>query len=174
MTLELKAARRHPQQEHPASDESPSFIEQRRETRYATNDPVEISVLEAGSSVRLGGTVLDVSRSGLRIETAIPISKGSRVEVMLPNRAIIFGKTRFCRRASDLYHAGLAIEEIYYAQPLSAEHIHDDEVALYAAGNGLTVLEAVRVKKHLVACKNCRARLAETEALLRPPGQYPS
>ena len=172
MTLGLKGPLDSLEQsEKPASDQpspSASLIERRKEKRYATNDHVEISLLDAGGGPRLWGTVLDVSRNGLRIELATPITKGVRVEVVLPVRAIIFGETRYCRRALNLYHIGLAIEDVYYAQPLSSKHIHDDQLSLYLVGKGLTVLEAIHLKNHLVACESCRDRLAEAEAVLHP------
>jgi hypothetical protein len=171
MMLELKAARSsQKQRESPAGPRPlppPSPIERRRETRYATYDPVEICILDAGGP-RLAGTILDVSRSGVRIETATPIVKGARVEILLPDRAIIFGETRYCRRNSDFYHVGVAIEDVYYAHNVSDKHIHDDQLGLYVVGTGLTTLEAVDIKNHLVGCKACRDRMTEAEAFARP------
>jgi exoribonuclease II len=167
----LKAATMGTTQERPRRDSvlpplSPA--ERRRETRYPANDPVEIYILEAASNSRFAGTVVDVSRSGLRVEVATPISKGARVEVILPDRAIIFGETRYCRRSTDCYYIGIAIEDVYYAQSLSDKHIADDQLSFYLVGKGLTTAEAINIKSHLVACKACRDRMAEAEAILRP------
>ena len=171
MTLELMAMPGQEQQEQSVSDESSlslSFIEKRREARYPTEDVAEISILQGGGE-RVSGRVLDVSRSGLRIEVAAPITKGVHLEILLPRRAIIFGETRYCRRrSSELYHVGLEIEDVYYAQPMSGRHIHDDELGLYLIGKGLTAPEAIQVKSHLVACKTCRHRVAEAETSLHP------
>jgi hypothetical protein len=84
---------------------SPSApTERRRERRYATNDPVAIRLLEAGGGPPVGGTVLDVSRSGLRVESAVPLGKGLRLEIILPDRTIIFGESRYCHRVPTAYH----------------------------------------------------------------------
>jgi hypothetical protein len=161
MSLELKGMPGREKQKRQAEDQpsqSPSFEEKRREPRYPTSDLVEICVLQQGNP-RLGGTVLDVSRSGLRVEVAIPVSKGARLEILVPNRVIILGEARYCRRISDLYHVGVAIGEVYYAQSFSETHITDDRLAHYLDRKGPSAPEAIQVKNHLVACKSCRDRL---------------
>lgn len=171
MTTTLKAAKICAGQERPARDRAlppSSPAERRREPRYPANDPAEITVLGAENSPRFAGTVVDVSRSGLRVEVATPIGKGERLEIVLPDRAIIFGETRYCRRSADGYYVGIVIEDVYYAQSLSTKHIADDQLGFYLVGKGLTTAEAVNIKSHLVACRACRNRMAEAAAILRP------
>jgi hypothetical protein len=172
VTLEVKpkpvALKQQDRQVANPSLPPPSPIEKRREPRYPANDPVEVSILEASSAPRFAGTILDVSRSGMRIEVATPIGKGSRLQIVLPDKAIIFGETRYCRRASDYYHVGIAIEDVYYPQSPSAKHIPDDQLSFYLVGKGLTVVEAITVKNHLMACKPCRDRLSDADAQLHP------
>jgi len=168
MILELNATPNGLKEpENPAGDQSstpsPTPFDRRRETRYAATETVEISILDVAGGPRFSGTVLDVSRSGLRIEIAAPISKGVRVEIVLSDRAIIFGEARYCRRISTLYHVGVAIEVVYYAQPSLANHIRDNELNLYIDGKGLTVVEAIHVKNHLLTCTNCQNRLANAQ-----------
>src|SRR5579862_7615570 len=145
MTLGLKSTPHGMKQPEtwPRIDRPPRVFDRRKETRYATTETVEVVLLDVAAGPRFPGTVLDVSRSGLRIETAMLISKGMRVEIVLPDRAVIFGEARYCLRSSDLYHIGVAIEVVYYAHPESANHIGDNELNLYIMGNGLTVLEAI-------------------------------
>jgi hypothetical protein len=169
MILQLKAApgdMRQPEDfagDHTSSPPSPPLFDRRRETRYATTETVEVSLLDAARGPRFSGTVLDVSHSGLRVETATPISKGVRIEIVLRERAVIFGKARYCRRSSALYHVGVSIEVVYYAQPVIDAHTRDTELNLYIAGRGLTVLEAIRVKNHLLTCALCQDRLRKAQ-----------
>jgi len=152
--------------EHPAGDQpsppSPA-IDRRREPRHVTNDPVQIRRLETGGGPPVCGNVLDVSLSGLRIELATPIEQGVQVEIVLPDGAIICGTTRYCGCTSHLYQVGVAIEVVDYAQPLIADHIQDTQLNLCVVGKGLTVLEAIYVKTHLLTCKSCRHRLANVQ-----------
>jgi len=154
---------------------SPSFplVDRRSETRYTTNDPARIKLLEAGGGHSLDGMVMDVSRSGLRIETAAPIGKGLRLEIILPDRTVIFGESRYCLRVSNCYHVGVAIEVVYYAQSVSGDHIQDDQLRLYAAGKGLTALEAIHAKNHLLTCARCDERLAGVEIAQRANSREP-
>jgi hypothetical protein len=173
MILELKA---EPivlePQEHGISHPplAPFPIERRREPRYPVNDPVEICLLEAPNSPWFAGTMLDVSRSGLRVEVPTPIGKSMRVEIVLPNRAIIFAETRYCRPASDFFHVGAAIEDVYYPRTLAGQHTPDDQLSLYLVGKGLTGVETTNINNHLMACKVCRSRLAKADGTLNPKG----
>ena len=89
------------------------FVEKRREARYVTYEEVEVCIL-GEESQRLRGIVRDVSRSGLRIELSIPVEAGAHLEVVLVDRAIIFGEARHCHRSARSYQVGVAIEDIYY------------------------------------------------------------
>jgi hypothetical protein len=147
---------------------SVSLVDRRSETRYTTNDPARIKLLEAGGGPFVDGMVLDVSRSGLKIETTVPIGKGLRLEIILPDRALIFGESRYCLRLSTRYRVGVAIEVVYYAQPVSGDHILDDQLRLYAVGKGLTALEGIFAKNHLLTCARCYERLRGVEIAQRP------
>jgi len=93
------------------------FVDKRQEPRYPTMDAVEVCFLESDWK-RVTGTILDVSRQGLRIEVPLPIGSGACLEIVLQNRAIIFGVTRYCRRVEVGYQVGVLIEDVYYAQPM--------------------------------------------------------
>jgi hypothetical protein len=137
--------------------------DRRREPRYPTNDPAKIRILEAWDDpARFGGIVLDVSRNGMRVEVAKPLSTGMRVEVILI-KASVFGEIRYCRQVSLAYHVGIAIEDVFYPPSTSMDHIHDDQLSLYVAGKGLKASEAIRMQSHLRSCSDCRT----AEALVR-------
>jgi hypothetical protein len=160
-----------PEQPNQAPRDQPSpccaSIDRRRETRYATNDPVEIQLLEAGGGPRVGGKVLDVSRSGLRLELPTPIGKALRIQIVLADRTIIFGETRYCRHLSPFYHVGVAIESVCYGESVIADHLRDTELNLYPLGQGLTAAQAIHVKNHLLSCGSCRDRITKAQALRR-------
>ena len=136
-----------------------------RETRYSTTETVEILLLDPASGPRFSGTVLDVSGSGLRVETAAPINKGVRLGIILPDGAIIFAEARHCSPSGTLYHVDVAIEVLYYARPVMANHIGENELNLYLAGKGLTVIEAIHLKNHLLTCTSCQDRLIKAQTM---------
>jgi hypothetical protein len=147
------------------SSPPPARTERRREMRYPTNDPVDIQLLDAGGGPLMEGKVLDVSRSGLRLELRAPFSKGLRLKIALRDRTIIFGETRYCLRASPFYHVGVAIEAVFYAFPSLGVHVQDEELNLYVHGEGLRAAAAIQVKNHLFSCGSCQVRLARAQAL---------
>ena len=143
-------------------------LERRSEARYPTRDVAEVQILEKSSLCRVAATVLDVSRSGLRIEVKSPIAKGSQVQIILGRTLIIFGEVRYCRRGGEAVHAGILIQQVVRPRPLANEHIHDDVLFLYLVGKGLTVPEVIGLREHLILCEACQIRLAEADAILNP------
>jgi hypothetical protein len=113
-------------------------------------------------------TVLDVSRSGLRLEMSTPIAKGSEIEVTARSQIAVFGEVRYCRRAGDSFHVGVLIRDVVQSHARAVAHLDDDDVTLYLAGKGLTMAEVIRVKDHLANCQQCRTRLREADAMLHP------
>jgi PilZ domain-containing protein len=134
---------------------------------FPCHDPVEIRVISEGVS-RFPGTVLDVSRSGLRLELATSLTKGSEVEVSVRGHVLIFGEVRYCHRTGDSVHAGILIREVLYSRPPAVDHVHDDELSLYLVRKGLTLPDLIRVRDHLAKCETCQIRLGEADAILRP------
>jgi hypothetical protein len=145
-------------------------IERRSEARYQTHDPAEIEILP-GPAVPLYGTVLDVSRSGLRVALSQRISRGQQVEVKL-HRNVIFGEVRYCRAVSNGFHVGLRILDLVRPAGKRDEHIADDPLSLFAVGKGLSVAEVIEVREHLARCEACRVRLAQQQDMLNPGGGH--
>jgi len=160
------------------------FIEKRREARYVTCDVVEVSILHAEGE-RLQGILRDVSRSGLRIELSVPVQVGARLEVVLHNRAIIFGEARYCAGSAHGYQVGVVIEDIYYPKsrdafgsnmrrvPNSPQPDSEREMRRCPIGQGLRGTHAspddvaaflhhdlsetktALMERHLAACEEC-------------------
>jgi hypothetical protein len=142
-------------------------LEKRREPRYSCKDAVAVRILSIGPR-HFPATVVDVSRSGLRLELAIPIAKGSEIEVTARSQLVVFGEVRYCRRAGDSFQAGVLIRDVIQSRPQAVKHLHDDELSLYLVGKGLTMPEVLRVGAHLETCEECRTRLSDAHSVLHP------
>jgi hypothetical protein len=141
-------------------------VERRSEARYPAQDPAEIEILP-GPTDPIYGTILDVSRSGLRVALAKRINRGEQIKVKLHHN-VIFGEVRYCRSVFGGFQAGIRIKDLVRPPGRLHEHITEDPLSLYAVGKGLSVAEVIEVREHLMRCDACRVRLAEKEALLNP------
>jgi PilZ domain len=140
--------------------------DRRREARYPAQEPAEIELL-FGPRETIYGTILDVSRSGLRIELARRVHRGEEVKIKLQQN-VIFGEVRYCRAVLSVFQAGIRIEELVRPAADPRQHLADDTLSLYAIGKGLSVSEVIEVREHLSRCQICRALLADKEAVLKP------
>jgi len=138
----------------------PQRLERRREPRHAACEIIEVQVI-GGSGGRFPGTMLDISRSGTKIEIEKPLSEGAYLEIVLPSRAIMIGEARYCRSANRLYYVGVKIEGVYFTQAVSARHVSKELLAGYKS---LPPLTAMEVGNHLAACSRCRNELAALSA----------
>jgi hypothetical protein len=150
-----------------AANRGALFLEKRREARYPTNDPAEVDVVNGGIG-RSTATVLDVSKSGLRLKLESSINKGAEVKVTLQRNVVIFGQIRYCRPLDGSFDAGVLIQDMSQNSGQPSPHIEDDLLSLYIIGKGLTVPEVIKLKEHLVNCESCRIRLGEKDAVLNP------
>jgi hypothetical protein len=90
-----------------------AFLDQRRETRYRTNDAVTVEILQAGFE-RTIASIVDISRSGLCLLSESTIAKGAQVKVRLDKQVIIFGEVQYCRPARGGFHSGIVIQDVFY------------------------------------------------------------
>lgn len=168
LSLPPSRAPRNPSDENAAAAERGAlFIEKRREARYPTNDPAKLEVIN-GATKALPSTVLDVSRSGLRLKLEVTVNRGAEVKITLQRNVVIFGQIRYCRPFEDGYEAGVLIQDMSQNSGQSSSHIEDDLLSLYVIGKGLTVAEVIKLKEHLVNCESCRIRLGEKDAAINP------
>jgi hypothetical protein len=143
------------------------FLEKRREARYPTNDPAEVEVLKGGIGPA-PATILDVSKSGIRLKLEFTVVRGAEVRITLQRNIIIHGQIRFCRPYEGGFEVGILIQDMSQNSGLPSPHIEDDLLSLYVIGKGLTVPEVIKLKEHLVNCESCRIRLGEKDAVLNP------
>jgi PilZ domain len=145
----------------------PHLPERRREARYPTNDPATVDV-PYEKITGLAAVVVDVSRSGLRLELPQSIARGMQVTITLSKQLVITGEVRYCRRVGNGFQAGILVQNATFPAPSNNEHIGDPELGFYLVGKGLSVAEIIVLKAHLLACKSCQERLAEVNAILNP------
>ena len=83
--------------------------EVRSELRLPTDLAAFVTV--AGKSDEIAAKVVDMSPSGMGLETGVPIQRGAKVCINL-EQGLAFGEIRFCRQqAPGLYFAGFLLEE---------------------------------------------------------------
>ena len=158
MVAELRSAGQRPRSVS-TPEASPSGAERRREPRYPCNDPVAIRILPDPS--RVPATLMDVSRSGLRIETDVPLTKSAEIEILLSKQLAVTGRVRHCRRVGAKYQAGILIQKaIDSSRP--NDHVSDDQLNSYLNGRGLTLTQVIRVRDHLAVCSTCRLRIVDS------------
>jgi len=95
-------------------------LEQRRETRYQTNDAVEVEILQAGFQ-RVAASIVDISRSGMCLLSESTIGKGSQVKIRLEKYVVVFGEVQYCRPTSGGFHSGILIQDVFYPQRQAAK-----------------------------------------------------
>lgn len=79
-------------------------IDRRRSSRFYVNEPVEVCVLEADTSV--SGHILDISRNGVGILVPTAVAEGNVVEIR-SKRLRILAEIRHCRESADGFSLGL-------------------------------------------------------------------
>jgi PilZ domain len=144
-------------------------VERRRERRYPANEIVEVHLV-GGRGERFPATILDVSRSGLRIEVGQALSRGTQLELVLRNRAIIFGESCYARPKDGLYQVGISIESIYFAKTCVSQHVDIKLLRQYSLGRSLEMLQVLEVRDHLLDCEACRGVLAGYEKMAPKEG----
>lgn len=89
----------------------PEVSERRREPRFECEAlPGQLRV----GSVTLPARVMDISRSGVRVEVGMDLSVSSEVTLSFEGY-IVAGRVRYCRRNdSGSYDVGLQLEDVLY------------------------------------------------------------
>ncbi len=135
-------------------------IEKRREVRYPCSDPAELRVAKGDGTV-FPAKLLDISRTGLRLELGVSLQVHAEVVITLHKQAVLFGTVRHCREVNGGFSAGIQISDVVYADTLENGHVRRDLLERYLAGKGLVTSEVLSVREHLRHCRSCRAHLTD-------------
>lgn len=87
-------------------------MQRRRERRYTVWESVVLTVLAEPQTLPSAATVVDISRSGYRVLSTIPLKVGMEVLITLNSIAIV-GRVRHCSAAAeDFFAAGVEITSV--------------------------------------------------------------
>jgi hypothetical protein len=86
--------------------------DRRRDPRIATDDPASMTLVDTWTSARLPIRVLDVSKSGLRLSTPQPLSKGTLLQIHVHGKLAI-AEVRYCRSVGSDFHIGVLFESVF-------------------------------------------------------------
>lgn len=85
------------------------------------------------------------------------------LEIVLRNRAIIFGESCYARPKNGLYQVGVSIENVYFAKTDVSQHMDIKLLRHYSRGGSLATLQVLEVKNHLRDCETCQGVVAVYE-----------
>jgi len=85
--------------------------EKREERRYDTEEAVSLQALSPFSVERYQGKLADVSRNGMKIQTAVRAESGTLLKISLKN-VIAFGEVRYCLKRDDRFHSGVRLTHV--------------------------------------------------------------
>jgi hypothetical protein len=95
-------------------------VEKRRESRFQPDQIATVTVLGLRPGPSLQVSVLDMSGSGLRLLSGLPIPCGALVEIA-GNDIVMSGTVCRCEPEQDSYELGVQITEIAPASKSSAD-----------------------------------------------------
>ena len=102
-------------------------MNQRRETRLQTNQPVQITVF-GQPEIRLQARIQNVSGRGLGLELERPLKTGSALKIELED-AILLGEVIYCRDQGTSHYVGVELEHALWglAELATALRSFDEE-----------------------------------------------
>lgn len=86
-------------------------MEQRRERRFKPNQAVVIKVLGLRPGPLVQACILDISASGMRLRSKLPIPCGMPVSIEV-NDTVATGRVSRCNPKEDSYELGIKVSEI--------------------------------------------------------------
>jgi hypothetical protein len=88
-------------------------MERRREPRFAMDQPVVVTVLDA-REIRRGSQVVNASALGIGLEMRCPAEPGARVRIEL-GEAVLTGEVVHCREAAGAYYVGVRLNQALHS-----------------------------------------------------------
>jgi hypothetical protein len=86
-------------------------MEQRKENRFKPNQTATLTVLGMRPGPVLQACILDISGSGMRLRSKLPVPCGARIQIEV-NQTVAHGSVCRCEADQDSYELGVQIEEI--------------------------------------------------------------
>jgi hypothetical protein len=87
-------------------------MEQRRESRFAANQVVSVTIL-GDPEIHRTGTVKSASGRGLGLVMAFPVGIGAALKIHRPD-AILFGEAMYCRGRNGSYFVGVELQQALF------------------------------------------------------------
>ncbi len=86
--------------------------DRRRELRFGSNQAVVVSVLSPNPAQGIRGTIVEASKSGLRLAVGTPVENGAVIEVKWGGATMV-GEARYCRKIGPKsYGVGVKISKV--------------------------------------------------------------
>ena len=154
----------------------PPTNERRAESRFeSSNTPAELSIIEGPSVTTIPSTVVDISRSGLKVVADRRIGTGQQVRIKM-EKLIVFGDVRHCRPVATGFESGIKISDVISARGVCSR-LTEEQIELLVLGRGLSLAERMYAKHHARHCNHCseqlqltRAFFAKLQSLRQPEG----
>ena|SRR5579862_1449840 len=90
--------------------------DRRKEPRFETSGRGELTVFDSTPHSEFSVTVIDVSRSGFKVELPVPLEPGACVELRLTNIKLL-GEVVSCRRRSEGCYRVSLLTTLYIEAP---------------------------------------------------------
>ena len=148
---------------------SQPFQDSRKEPRFQSAGIVDLKIVYSATVVRLSATIVDVSKSGPRIEVDKPLHSGCAVELGLGD-SVVMGEVGNCApHGHGLYRAGILTLRVLES-PLRLRHLLDVDHLPYVLNDALTEAQRYYYTQHLELCSDCERRVERTRDALYTPG----
>ena len=98
----------------------PISAERRAEFRFKTSCAAKMRILNQSTFSSIDVTIVNASRSGIRVAIPAHVTPGSIVRVTF-GKSILIGEVRNCRVEGDSFYAGLFVSVFYQCNQLDGE-----------------------------------------------------
>jgi hypothetical protein len=146
-----------------------AFKDSRKEPRFQAAGIGDLRIVNSATDIRLSAAIVDVSRSGLRIEVEKPLHSGSAVELSLSG-SLIMGAVGNCRpHGAGRFRVGIRTVRVIES-PLRLRHLLEVDHIPYVLNDALTEAQRHYYTQHLEICPACEQRVERTREALNTPG----
>lgn len=151
------------------TEQRQSFKDARREPRFQAAGIGDLKIVNSAAVVRLSAAIVDVSKSGLRIEIDSPLHSGSAIELSLGDSIIVGAVGNCCPHGCGRYRAGIVTIRVLDA-PLRLRHLSDVDHLPYVLNDALTEAQRHYYTLHLILCPTCERNVERTREAINTPG----